>query len=116
MSYTSEDIKRPGGIDGVNEPRVEAPMHPGKFVELEFLEPLGITAYRLAKDTGVPEQKMYSLVRGERGISADTALRLGRYFGMPARFFMNVQDRYELEMAEDVIGGDLEKIQPISYA
>lgn len=97
MNYTEEDIKR--------DPRVESPMHPGRFLELEFMEPLGITAYRLAKDTSVPEQKMYSLVRGERGISADTALRLGRYFGMTARFFMSVQDRYELE-----------RIQPISYA
>lgn len=108
MRYNAEDIK--------SAPRVEAPMHPGRFLELEFLEPLKITPYRLAKDTGVPEQKMYSLVRGERGISADTALRLGRYFGMPARFFMNVQDRYELETAEDVIGEELERIQPISYA
>lgn len=108
MGYTAEDIKR--------TPRVEASMHPGRFLELEFLEPLEITPYRLAKDTGVPEQKMYSLVRGERGISADTALRLGRYFGMPARFFMNVQDRYELEIAEDVIAEELDKIQPISYA
>lgn len=106
MSYTAEDIKQ--------ESRTEAAMHPGRFLELEFLEPLEITAYRLAKDTGVPEQKMYSLIRGERGISADTALRLGRYFSMPARFFMNVQDRYELEMAEDVIGEDLQRIQPIS--
>lgn len=108
MSHTAEDIK--------NAHRVEAPLHPGRFLELEFLEPLGITPYRLAKDTGVPEQKMYSLVRGERGISADTALRLGRYFSMPARFFMNVQDRYELETAEEVIGEELRKIQPISYA
>lgn len=107
MGYTAEDIKR--------EPRVEPPMHPGRFLELEFLEPLGITPYRLAKDTGVPEQKMYSLVRGGRGISADTALRLGRYFGMPARFFMNVQDRYELEIAEDMIGADLERIQPVGH-
>ena len=107
MGYTAEDIKQ--------EPRAEATMHPGRFLELEFLEPLKITAYRLAKDTGVPEQKMYSLIRGERGISADTALRLGRYFGMPARFFMNVQDRYELEIAEDVISEDLQKIRPISY-
>jgi addiction module HigA family antidote len=105
MSYTAEDIKR--------EPRITAPMHPGRFLELEFLEPLGITAYRLAKDTGVPEQKMYSLVRGERGISADTALRLGRYFGLEARFWMNIQDRYELEIAEASITDDLGKIEPI---
>lgn len=108
MTYTREDIKR--------EPRVEPPMHPGRFLKLEYLEPFGITPYRLAKDTGVPEQKMYSLVRGERGISADTALRLGRYFGTTARFFMNIQDRYELEIAEDIIGEELERIQPINYA
>lgn len=108
MTYTTEDIKK--------EPRVEPPMHPGRFLELEYLQPLGITAYKLAKDMGVPEQKMYSLVRGERGISADTALRLGRYFGTTARFFMNIQDRYELEIAEEIIGEELERIQPITYA
>lgn len=106
MSYISEDIKR--------EPRVEPPIHPGEIIATEFLEPLQITPYRLAKDIGVPAQKMYSLVRGERGISADTALRLGRYFSMSARFFLNLQDRYELELAEEMIGEDLQKIEPIA--
>lgn len=106
MSYISEDIKR--------EPRVEPPIHPGEIIATEFLEPSGITPYKLAKDIGVPAQKMYSLVRGERGISADTALRLGRYFGMSARFFLNLQDRYELETAEEIIGEDLQKIEPIA--
>lgn len=106
MAYISEDIKR--------EPRVEPPIHPGEIIATEFLKPLEITPYKLAKDLGVPAQKMYSLVRGERGISADTALRLGKYFGMSARFFLNLQDRYELETVEDGIGEELERIQPIA--
>ncbi len=106
MSYISEDIKR--------EPRVEPPIHPGEIIATEFLEPMEITPYKLAKDIGVPSQKMYSLVRGGRGISADTALRLGRYFGMSARFFLNLQNRYELETAEDVMGEDLQNIEPVT--
>ena len=106
MSYISEDIKR--------EPRVEPPIHPGAIIATEFLAPLEITPYKLAKDIGVPSQKMYSLIRGERGVSADTALRLGRYFGMSASFFLNLQNRYELETAEEVIGENLENIEPVT--
>lgn len=106
MSYTADDIKR--------ERRVESPVHPGRVLELEFLEPLGITAYRLAEDTGMKPQRAYSLICGKRGISADTAIRLGRYFGMSPQFFMNLQNRYDLELAERRISGEIEKIRPIS--
>ncbi len=65
------------------EERIFPPVHPGRVIELEWLEPLGLSAYELAKAAGVPKQRMYSLVRGERGVSADTALRLSRTLGMP---------------------------------
>lgn len=106
MAYISEDIKR--------EPRVDPPIHPGEILATEFMEPLDITPYRLAKDIGVPAQRMYSLARGERGISADTALRLGRYFGVTARFFLNLQGHYELQTTEEKIGDELGRIQPIT--
>jgi addiction module HigA family antidote len=100
----------------MDEERIYPPMHPGRFLELEFLEPLGVTPYRLAKDIGVPAPRMYDLVAGKRGISADTALRLARYFGTDARYWMNLQTYYELEVEEDRVGDSLEKeIQPFAY-
>lgn len=99
----------------MDEERIHPPMHPGRFLELEFLEPLGITSYRLAKDIGVPAPRMYDLVAGKRGISADTALRLARYFGTSARYWMNLQTYYELEVETDRVGDSLEKIQPFAY-
>lgn len=77
------------------------PIHPGEILLEEFLEPLGISQYRLAKDIGVPPRRINEIVHGKRGISADTALRLSRYFGLSERFWMNLQMRYELEMEKD---------------
>lgn len=82
------------------EERVYGPVHPGRIIELEWLEPLGVSVYNLAKAAGVPKQRMYALVRGERGISADTALRLSRTLGMTPSFWMGLQSDYALEMAE----------------
>lgn len=91
--------------DGTNEEvareeRVFPPVHPGRIIELEWLEPLGLSVYELAKAAGVPKQRMYSLVRGKRGISADTALRLSRTLGMPPGFWMGLQTDYDLEMTD----------------
>ncbi len=100
----------------MDEKRIYPPMHPGRFLELEFLEPLGITSYRLAKDIGVPAPRMYDLVAGKRDISAGTALRLARYFGASARYWMNLQTYYELELEEVRVGDSLEReIQPFAY-
>lgn len=82
------------------EERVYRPVHPGRVIELEWLEPLGISIYELAKAAGVPKQRMYALIRGERGISADTALRLSRTLGMAPGFWMGLQTDYALEMTE----------------
>lgn len=77
------------------------PIHPGKILFEEFLEPLGISQYRLAKDTSVPPRRINEIVHQKRAITADTALRLGIFFNMSPHFWMNLQSRYELEKAED---------------
>jgi addiction module HigA family antidote len=100
----------------MTEQRINQPMHPGRVLELEFLEPLEITPYRLAKDIEVDPPRVYSLVRGKRAISADTALRLGRYFGTSAEFWLNLQSHYDLEVAEDRSGESISKIQPLAHA
>lgn len=97
----------------LSEERVYPPMHPGRFLELEFLEPLGMTAYKLAKDIGVPAPRMYDVVAGKRGISADTALRLARYFGTSAQYWMNLQAYHDLEVEEERLGKVIEEIRPL---
>ncbi|OGW59009.1 MAG: addiction module antidote protein, HigA family [Nitrospirae bacterium RBG_16_64_22] len=77
------------------------PIHPGEILMEDFMRPLGITQYRLAKDTGVPPRRINEIVHGKRAITADTALRLGRFFGMEAQFWLNLQARCDLETAKD---------------
>ncbi len=81
------------------EKRIYPPIHPGRVLELEFLEPLKISAYELAKSIGVDPPRIYKIVKGERGITGDTALRLARYFGNSPEFWINLQSRYDLELA-----------------
>ena len=76
------------------------PIHPGEVLREDFMKPNGLTAYRVAKDIGVPALRINQIVKGERGISADTALRLARYFGTSAAVWVRMQARYELEMAQ----------------
>ena len=85
------------------------PIHPGEILQVEFLAPLGISQYRLAKDTGVPPRRINEIVRGQRAISADTALRLARYFGMSERFWFNLQAHYDLEIEKDRLGNRLDR-------
>lgn len=86
-----------------------APIHPGTILLEEFLKPMDISQYRLAKDTSVPARRINEIVHGKRSITADTALRLGRFFNMTPQFWMNLQSRYDLEVAEDNLAGKLEK-------
>ena len=86
-----------------------APIHPGTILLEEFLKPMGISQYRLAKNTSVPARRINEIVHGKRAITADTALRLGKFFNMTAQFWMNLQSRYDLEVAEDNLAGKLEK-------
>ncbi len=81
------------------EKRVFPPIHPGRVLELEFLEPLEISSYKLAKSVGVDAPRIYNIVKGKRGITGDTALRFARYFGTSPEFWINLQARYNLEMA-----------------
>jgi antitoxin HigA-1 len=83
------------------------PIHPGEILLEEFLSPLGISQYRLAKETSVPPRRINEIVRGMRSISADTALRLARYFGTSERFWLNLQARYDLEVEKDRLGDRL---------
>lgn len=86
-----------------------SPIHPGEVLREEFLVPLGISQYRLAKDVGVTARRINEIVRGNRAITADTALRLARYFGTSERFWLNLQTRFDLETEKDRLGGRLEK-------
>ncbi len=99
------------------EERVRPPIHPGRVLELEWLEPLGLSASALARAIGVPRQRLNEVVRGKRAISADTALRLARWSGLRATFWLGLQSRYDLEMAEWKEGGRIEReVQPLAAA
>jgi addiction module HigA family antidote len=82
---------------------------PGEILEEDFLKPMGLSQYRLAKDIGVPARRVNEIVKGERAITADTALRLGRYFKMSAQFWLNLQSHYDLEIEEGRLGRRLER-------
>jgi addiction module HigA family antidote len=89
--------------------RKMAPVHPGEILMEEFLEPLGISQYRLSKDIGVPPRRINEIVHGKRAISPDTALRLARHFGMTETFWSNLQVHYDLEVERDRLGSRLER-------
>mgnify|MGYP006302509299 CR=1 FL=1 len=86
-----------------------APIHPGEILLEEFLKPLGISQYRLAKDISVSPRRINEIVHGKRGVSPDTALRLSRYFGLSERFWINLQARYDLEIEKDRLQNRLDK-------
>ncbi|GMR14377.1 MAG: HigA family addiction module antitoxin [Gemmatimonadota bacterium] len=84
------------------------PIHPGEVLLEEFLEPMGISQYRLAKDISVPPRRINEIVHGKRSVTADTALRLARYFGTSDRFWINLQTGYDLDVERDRLGDRLE--------
>ncbi|MBM4278476.1 MAG: HigA family addiction module antidote protein [Deltaproteobacteria bacterium] len=84
------------------------PIHPGEILMEEFLKSLGISQYKLAKDINVPARRINEIVHGKRSISADTALRLSRYFNLSERFWLNLQARYDLEIEKDKFKGRIE--------
>ena len=93
------------------------PIHPGEVLVKEFLKPLGISQYRLAKDIGVTPRRINEIVHGRRAISADTALRLGQFFGMEAQFWMNLQSRYDMEVTRDQHQDKIKKeVRPFTRA
>lgn len=85
------------------------PVHPGEILQLKFLDPLGISQYRLAKSVGVPPRRINEIVKGIRSVTANTALRLARYFGTSERFWSNLQAHYDLEVERDRFGDRLQK-------
>ena len=95
---------------------VMPPVHPGEILLEEFLRPLEVSQYQLAKAVDVPARRINEIVHGQRRISADTALRLSRYFGTSERFWMNLQARYDLEAEKDRLGAALDGIRPLSAA
>jgi addiction module HigA family antidote len=92
------------------------PIHPGEVLMLEYLQPLEVTQHRLAVAIGVPPRRINEIVHGKRRITTDTALRLARYFGTSERFWLNLQDRYDIEVERDRLGPTLDQIQPLVHA
>ncbi|AJI78607.1 HigA family addiction module antitoxin [Corynebacterium singulare] len=92
------------------------PIHPGEVLNEDFIKAFGITQHKLAMAIGVPPRRINEIVHGKRGITADTALRLGKYFGVEPQFWLNLQGRYELEVAEDSIAEEINSIEPLEVA
>jgi len=87
-------------------------IHPGEVLKEEFLVPMNITAYRLSKNIGIPQTRISEIIKGNRSITADTALRLSKYFGTTAKFWLSLQDDYDIEEAINEKGNELSKIKP----
>jgi addiction module HigA family antidote len=93
------------------EERIHAPIHPGELLLEEFLEPMDITVYALAKGIGVDQMRIHKIVRGERTVTADTALRLSRFFGLSESYWLNVQRHYDLEITKMEKGEEINAIE-----
>jgi addiction module HigA family antidote len=93
-----------------------APVHPGEILLGDFIKGFGITQHKLAVAIGVPPRRINEIVHGTRRITADTALRLGRYFGIEDQFWLNLQSHYDLEVERDALGEELEAIRPLASA
>lgn len=91
------------------------PIHPGEILMEEFLVPLSISQYRLAKDIDVPPKRINEIIHGSRAISTDTALRLGKYFGTSAQFWLNLQSHYDLVIQEKELTNMLKKVKTIQF-
>ena len=92
------------------------PIHPGEVLMVDFIDGFGITQHKLAVSIGVPPRRINEIVHGKCAITADTALRLGRYFGVSPQFWLNLQTRYELELAEDRVAEQIAAITPLKVA
>ncbi len=93
----------------VMKSKLLANITPGEILDEDFLKPLGLSQYRLALDIGVPPRRINEIVKGQRAVTADTALRLGRYFNMSAQYWLNLQSHYDLEVEQERMGKKLEK-------
>jgi antitoxin HigA-1 len=95
---------------------IMGPVHPGEILMEEYLKPLGVTQHKLAVSVGVPPRRINEIVHGKRRITPDTALRLARYLGTSERFWLNLQDRYDIETERDRLADELDAIQPLITA
>jgi antitoxin HigA-1 len=109
--WTSRITTRRGG--SVAADTIMGPVHPGEILLEEFLKPLSVSQYCLAKEIGVPARRVNEIVHGQRRISADTALRLARFFGTSERFWISLQARYDIEIERDRLGSALDDIRPL---
>lgn len=100
----------------MSDAQVMPPVHPGEVLMEEYLRPLDIAQHRLAVAIGVPPRRINEIVHGKRRITADTALRLARYFGTSERFWLNLQGRYDLELERDRLVDALDDIRPLASA
>jgi addiction module HigA family antidote len=89
-----------------------APVHPGEILLEEFMQPLGLTQYRVAKETDVPARRINEIVQARRAITADTALRLAKFFGTSEMFWLNLQSRYDLDVQRQKLGAGLDSVRP----
>ena len=97
--------------------RKHNPVHPGEVLLHDFMEPMGLTMYRVAKETGISAQHLGRIVKGTRGVGAEVALRLARFFGTSAQVWMGLQSQYDLDVAEDEAGREIEKrVRPYKAA
>lgn len=92
------------------------PIHPGEILMEDFIEPFGITQHKVAVSIGVPPRRINEIVHGKRAITADTALRLGRFFGIDPQFWLNLQSRFEIEVARDRASAEIDAITPLNAA
>ncbi len=95
-----------------NSMKTQAPIHPGEVLREDFLTPLGLSEYRVAKDIGVPPRRINEIVKGKRSVTADTALRLERYFGWPAEVWLNLQSHYDKQSVQEAMKSTLSGIRP----
>ena len=91
------------------------PIHPGEILQQDFLVPMGISAYRLAKETYIDQTRISEILKGKRSVTIDTALRLAKFFGTSPEFWINIQTQYDMEIKSDEISDDLQKINTISH-
>lgn len=98
------------------DPAIMAPIHPGEVLFEDYLQPLELSQYRVAIAIGVPPRRINEIVHGKRRITADTALRLARFFGTSERFWLNLQGRYDIEVEKDRLAPVLDQIRPLASA
>lgn len=91
-----------------------AAVHPGEILLEEFMKPLGVTQYRLAKETDVPARRINEIVQGQRSVTADTALRLAKFFGTSEMFWLNLQAHYDLQIQKSKMGSRLSSLRPLT--